>query len=973
MVVQKGRRGDSRSSRQARRLKVRQHRIALRHTKDMKWVSPLAARVKDNAEVIALFMAEVLAGMAVNSRMESKLFSDTRLSLIQDITKLLFPAANEIFSNIERSFQSLEFALSEISADILRDSDITRELLAPTIESLGAAIEANPQLVVFLGSPDILKDAFGSLGERLATILSVIPALSQKASEALPDLEEVLFGALFRLNDDDRQQLYTLAEEILQHTYREHVFPRLEEILAGDPRGRVLAPILKGAIRAIPGAACLNTVLAIAATVRSQLTIGRIISIAIQNLGGLYVKLSQVIAELSPPSLARELRTTQDDAGGIFPSIDASWNYVLGLFEEDILQEWRAWLEMPEATYPHFASASMGAIYEIRLTAEGRQRFDIEHVLLKVQRPGLADVFREQCNHLLSLCDEAQAQLFVDEASPRSPRYLTEDQRSELLGIVAAIRRAILGYYRQSREELDFRLEEENAHRVARALQGNESIRIPRFYFSAPHLVIMERMPGTKITRIVQTKYLERRNIADHMIMAYLDLLFTHGVVWADPHPGNILYDDVSAKVAMIDLNPCFVWTPHVREEFKHLLYRLFLRDASGVHTTLLSLVDDKDALVPPRVLSDLQKFLNAPINSGSLIRFVGEFIKTLNENGIDLRPEVQAALRGLSQLALTASSVSARNDFGRLLRRHFRFREMLETVWQVGPVRVFRVVVSLVFEVIRLQPEVDVGPVLDEQDIAALRRRIHALRRAAVCDIEFRRVNPDDHPNLRMSADGSELLVTSDLTLEIIDKARPATVHYLVDIPSRSWLLERQEFVKLTSIARNLAIIECFEQLRRNSLDDFWHLVESWSKPLAHRTVRELRLVGSVKTAARRLYALRFVSIWDRERSGVPWLARRVWALLLRVECWREEAVQSYLRAMSPQFANVILGNLAFGTLYRIRMLVFEGFLWILRSYLKNLRFSMNLLPMGRREFEEVLLQGLSRHDSGRNGESVY
>lgn len=939
-----------------------------RQTPNVEWVVPLAARIKKDSEVIALYFAEVLAGMAINTRAESRLFSDARWHLVQDISKMLIPNAPEIFSNIERSFQSLEFALGEISAEILRDSDITRELLAPTIESLASAIESNPQLIVFLGNPEILQEAFGPLGERLATILSVIPALSLRASEALPDLGEVLFSALFRLSEEERQKLHLLAEDILQQTYKEHVFPRLEDILSHDPRGRVLAPILKGAIRAIPGASCLNAVLAIASTVRTQLTIGRIISIAIQNLGGLYVKISQVIAELSPPSLAKELRTTQDDAGGIFPSIEASWKYVQQILKEEDFKEWRELLDLPTSPQAHFASASMGAIYEFKLTQAGREKLGIDSVLLKIQRPGLANIFREQCNHLLSLCDEAQAQVFVDEASPKSPRYLSEEQRAELLGIVAAIRRAILSYYRQSSEELDFRREEENSHRVANALQGNQEIRIPRFYFSAPNLVVMERMPGTKITRIVQTKYLERREIADRLIMAYLELLFTHGVVWADPHPGNILFDDVSNKVSMIDLNPGFVWTNQVREEFKHLLYRLFLRDANGVYITLMSLVENKEALLTDRVLTDLQRYLNAPINSGSLIRFVGEFIKTLNENGIDLKPEVQAALRGLSQLALTASSVSARNGFGPLLRRHMRFREMVETVWQVGIVRVFRVLISLLFEVTRLQPEIDVGPVLDEHDISALRKRIASLRRAAVCDIVFRRVNPDDHPNLRMSPDGSELLVTSDLVIEILDKQRPAAVSYLIDIPSKEWLLERQEFIKLASIARNLAIVECLEQLRRNSLDDYWRLVEAWSKPQAIRTVGETRLVGSVRTAARRLFALRFGRIFNAPQAGVPWMARLMWNLLLHVECWREEAVQSYLMAMSPQYANVMLANLAFGTVYRLRMLIIEGSLWFLRHFLNNLHFTMNLLPLGRRDLEELMLFGLSRSFSRHN-----
>lgn len=929
-------------------------------SRDFDWVAPLAAKVRLHADPLAAYLAEVLARVATTSSLEFADFMDARWLLTKNIARMLFPNAEGVFSQIEKSFQSLELALGEMSAEVLRDPEVTKDLLAPSIEILAETIEANPQLVVLLGNPEVLGEAFGEMGDRFAAILSIIPALSQKASDALPDLREVLFISLFKLPEKDRADLFLLAEDILQHTYREHVFPKLEELLAGDPRGRVLAPILKGAIETIPGEACLNTVLSIAATVRTQLTIGRVIAIAIQKLGGLYVKISQVIAELSPPSLARELRTSQDDAGGLFPSTEQSWEYLSRVLSREDLATWKEFLSMPATPQEHFASASVGALYELRLSDAGREKLGIESVLIKLQRPGLHDLFRKQSDHLLKLCDESQALLFQNE---RDGHPLSEDQRAELLGIVAAIRRAVLNYYKQSASELDFTQEHVNANRVSEALTNNDSIRVPKYFYASPDVVIMERMPGTKITRIVQTKYLARKEISDKMTQAYLDLLFEHGVVWADPHPGNILYDDVSDKVSMIDLNPCFVWSGKMRGDFKHLLYRLLLRDANGLYATLYDLVDDADALQSNQLVEDLERFLNAPIYTGSLIRFIGEFIKTLSENGIDLRVEVQAALRGLSQLALTASSVSSRNGFGRLLRRHFGLRETLHTAWQIGPIRVIKILTGILFELTRALPEEDVGPVLDERDIRLLTRRIFELARAAVCDIRFSRINPEDHPNLKMSADEATLLVTSDLHLEVLEKTRPASVRYIVEIPTRHWLKDRQEFVKLASVARNFCMIECLEQLRRNSLDDYWSTVEAWSKSESLRTVEETRLVGEVKTAARSLYALRFADIWSAPMVGIPWSASLVWKQLIRVETMREGSFQKYLASLKPQLDNVILTSLAFSTFYRLKMLLVEALLWFLRLSVKRRKYSMHLLPMNTSELENLVLFGLSRN----------
>ncbi len=928
--------------------------------RDFSWVSPLAAQVKENAEVVAAFLSEVLARVAKTSSLDFADFSDARWLLTKNIARMLFPSADGMFSKIESSFQSLEAAFGEISAEILRDSEVTRELLTPTIEMVATTIEANPQLVVLLGDPEILGEAFGEMGERMAAILNIIPALSQKASDALPDLREVLFVALYKMPETDRQKLFKLAECILQQTYKEHVFPRLEEILSTDPRGRVLAPILKGAIEAIPGESCLNAVLSMASTVRSQLNIGRVIAIAIQKLGGLYVKISQVIAELSPPSLARELRTSQDDAGGLFPSDEQSWEYLLRVLARPDFEEWKPLWDIPALPQEHFASASVGALYELKTTPEGKTKLGVDSILIKLQRPGLSELFRTQSVHLLKLCDESQALLFKNE---REHHTLDDDTRAELLGIVAAIRRAVLNYYKQSASELDFTCEKVNAERASSVLGVHSDIKIPKYFYASPDVVIMERIGGTKVTRIVQTKYLARRDIANTLITAYLELLFEHGVVWADPHPGNILFDDVINRVAMIDLNPCFVWTPGTREEFKHLLYRLLLRDAYGLYSALYSLVDSPESLQSNRIVGDLERFLISSSGTGSLLRFVGEFIKTLSENGVDLKVEVQAALRGLSQLALTASSISSRNSFGLLLRKHFRVREMLHTAWQIGPVRVFKVITGLLFELTKRTQEEDVGPVLDERDIAALSARIRILHRASVCDIQFSRVNPEDHPSLKMSTDESRLLITSELVIQILEKTKPATVRYVIEIPTRDWLRERQEFVKLASVSRNFCIIECMEQLRRNSLDDYWRIVECWNKAESLRTVEETRLVGEVRTAARHLYALRFRHIWDAPLAGVTWMSKWYWHMLIRVETQREESFQQFLTSINPQFSNVALANIAFGTFYRVRMLFVEAILYLLRKRVKKLKYSMHLLPMSTSALENLILFGLSRN----------
>lgn len=928
--------------------------------RNVDWVTPLAHAVSEQSEVVARFLAEALLNVS-QSPLTTHSSLNIRFAMTKNIVNMIFPNADIILEKVEESISSLEELLREISENLLHNPELTRELLAPGIQKIALAVAANPRIIVLLAHPEVLRDSFGELGDRVSAALSIFPAISAKAAQSFPNLKESFFKALLELSDDDKNALYDLSELILRAVYTHLVIPKLKELLDTDPRGKVLLPILSGAVQAIPGESCLNAVLSIACTPQPQLSTGRVIAIAVQELGGLYVKISQVIAELCPPSLARELRTSQDDAGGLFPSIQKSWDYVQSFLREERLSSIAKFIILPHRPQSHFASASVGALYEFQLNELGTQQFHSKSLLIKFQRPGLSELLHSQYEHLISLCQKAQKACAEDST-------LNSEMSLELSGIALAIERAVINYYKQSTSELDFRFEEKNAQRVRDALQGNNSISIPLYHLSLPTVVVMERMRGIKVTRIVHSKYLERREIADSIIKAYLDLVFEKGVVWADPHPGNILYDDESDTISMVDLNPCFVWESKARNQFKHLLYRLLLRDASGVYSSLYHLVESTEALHSDTIYDDLVKFLNAPFGTGSLTRFVGEFIRTLGENGVDLRIEVQAALRGLSQLALTANAISARNSFGTLLQRHFGFKEMLFAAWEVGLMRVARTLTSIAFDMARNLPPEDVGPVLDERDIYALRRKVRELQRAAVCDIQVRRVSPEDYPNLRMSADGSSLLVTSDLRIDILEKRRPATVRYVVELPTRQWLTERQEFVKLASIARNFSIIECLEQLRRNSLDDYWRIIEAWHKSPFKRTVEETRLCGEVRTAARKLYALRFAGIYGGHFAGLSKSAQRNWKWLIVVETWREATEQRYLTALRRKFDHVLLANLAFDTVYRLRILFIEALLWNLRRRMKSFRYSTHLLPLDKNKFEELVLYGLTRSHSNRS-----
>jgi predicted unusual protein kinase regulating ubiquinone biosynthesis (AarF/ABC1/UbiB family) len=946
------------------RLKRRSKTLKALLRADLEWVSPIAREVHENAELFAKVVSSLLVTLSKQPDFQQKTFANIRKSTLSQVF-LATIDETELLTELQAAFRSFSEHLSSADLSFLESDEFTANTLSPAIKRIAKIFEKNPRLIPLLFHAELLENELGALGKRLSQVIRFLPLVSSRAASLFPEIREQCFEALFRLGETDRERLAQFAERLTRGLFEQFAIPKLKKILENDPKGKVILPFLHDVLKLIPAESSLNALVSIVCTPKEELSVHRLISIAIRELGGLYLKTAQVLSEMCPPNLARELRSSQDAAGGVFPSVEKSFAHLLTVLNEnEVRNSWQHYLELPDLPCPHFAAASVGAIYELRLNAQGREKYGVETVLVKIQRPALKELLEIQAAQLTRIASSIRDNIVADSS-------LGSDLKQELTGMCDALMRGIQHYFQQCSAELDFRREQENADIIRASLKENSGVVVPRYFHTHPKYLLMERMRGIKVTRSVQTKYLERREIADRLIRSYLSLLFDRGIVWADPHPGNILLDDRTLTVSMIDLNPCFIWESDTREQFKSMLYRLMLRDVAGLLDTLYSLVGNPEALHNNKLFDELTKLMSADVYKHGTAYFIADVMRLLAENGIDLRIEVQAAMRGLTQLAITATSISARNSFALELRKYFGLRDIVNTIFDVGLLRVFRVSTAIIFQHIQQSPVIEIGPTLDERDLRTLARRLLELRSAGVCEIRFRRVSPEEHANLRQTPDGLALIVSSDLQLAILDKIRPAQVRYIIELPSSYWLRERQEFVKLTSFARNFAIIECLEQLRRKSLDDYWRTVEAWNKPAHQRTVNELGLIGEVKIAARRLFQLRFSQLWDNPLSGLGKSSRLLWRILLALEMQREYSEQKFVELASKTKAHLPVASLAVGTVHRMRILMWEALLRFTRWRLSKHRFSMSLLPIGIDELESIVLHNLGRANSPsrRNG----
>ena len=92
-------------------------------------------------------------------------------------------------------------------------------------------------------------------------------------------------------------------------------------------------------------------------------------------------------------------------------------------------------------------------------------------------------------------------------------------------------------------QELDFRREAENCNRTRANFQQNQSVCIPQVFYASHRVLVMsfeEGIPINKVTSL-RNNQIDLKTVANLVNHAFAEMIFQHGFVHADPHPGNLL------------------------------------------------------------------------------------------------------------------------------------------------------------------------------------------------------------------------------------------------------------------------------------------------------------------------------------------------------------------------------------------------------------------------------------------------
>jgi ubiquinone biosynthesis protein len=279
---------------------------------------------------------------------------------------------------------------------------------------------------------------------------------------------------------------------------------------------------------------------------------------AIEDLGGVYVKLGQLLAtrpDLLPPEAIDELGRLHSSAT---PLTMAQINGVLA----DELGD-------PDAVFGSFDADPLGSASIAQ--AHAAELADGTPVVVKVQRPGLgSDVERD-----LAILDwvARNAERRSETARTYGAHQLTDDFAAAL------------------REELDFQNEARHVAGMEASVADYPDIVVPHVFedYTTARVLVMERMHGRPLADLGPGTPVDRGfELADALLQSQIRAMLRGDRFHGDPHQGNVLLLE-DGRLGLIDFGMTGKLDAYGRSFVLELLAALRLEDPALMYEALIT------------------------------------------------------------------------------------------------------------------------------------------------------------------------------------------------------------------------------------------------------------------------------------------------------------------------------------------------------------------------------------------------
>ncbi|PON37499.1 Protein kinase [Parasponia andersonii] len=257
--------------------------------------------------------------------------------------------------------------------------------------------------------------------------------------------------------------------------------------------------------------------------------------------------------------------------------------------------------------YEPIAAASLGQVHRAKLKGQ--------EIVIKVQRPGLKDLFDIDLNNLRVIAEYLQK---IDPKSDGAKRdwVAIYDEVQLEYSVLNSSWQSRVGRFLGS-QEIDYTKEAANAELFASNFKSMDYVKVPTILweYTTPQVLTMEYVPGIKINKIQALDQLgvDRKRLGRYAVESYLEQILSHGFFHADPHPGNIAVDDVNGgRLIFYDFGMMGSISPNIREGLLEAFYGVYEKDPDKVLQAMIQM----GVLVPTGDMTAVRRTAQFFLNS---------------------------------------------------------------------------------------------------------------------------------------------------------------------------------------------------------------------------------------------------------------------------------------------------------------------------------------------------------------------
>lgn len=354
---------------------------------------------------------------------------------------------------------------------------------------------------------------------------------------------------------------------------------------------------------------------------------------AMEELGPTYIKLGQMLSmrpDMIPLSWTLEFSKLQDATQPF------AWSDAVHIIETE--------LGKPISTLfrdidpEPLACASLSEVHSAIL-------LDGSEVVVKVRRPGIERLIEADLVIMRDLADYVRQYLDYDVLNP-------VDVLDEFAITI--------------RRELDFNMEAGNLERLRKDMSGLTFVHVPKVYweYTTAAVLTMSHLPGVKYSNITEESSIDKVLLSHRLVECFLTQVFDFGYFHADPHPGNILFDEQN-NVGILD---CGMMGQIGTEQLEHmagLLVGLVQKDSRLVVDEYLQLTDGNDdanmQILETDITHLINRFWGLPLEKIDLTSVIDEVLKIASRHKLHVSSEFTM----LARMILILESFSRRLNPG--------------------------------------------------------------------------------------------------------------------------------------------------------------------------------------------------------------------------------------------------------------------------------------------------------------------